>query len=54
MRRDKSFNDMQSYAFFCKTELLRGRQKTTGRKTKATETNKKMCSERTNLAIMKQ
>lgn len=41
MRRDKSVNDVQSYAFFCKTEPLRGRQKTTGRKTKATETNKK-------------
>lgn len=53
MRRDKSVNDVQSYAFFCKTELLRGRQKTTGRKTKATETKtRKMCSERINLAIM--
>ena len=54
MGRDKSGNDAQSYAFYCKTELLRGRQKMTGRKTKTTETDKKMCSERTNLAIMKQ
>ena len=23
MRRDKSFNDMQSYAFFCKTETIK-------------------------------
>lgn len=29
MGRDKSVNDAQSYAFYCKTELLRGRQKTT-------------------------
>lgn len=41
MGRDKSGNDTQSYAFYCKTELLRGRQKTTGRKTKTTETDKK-------------
>ena len=53
MGRDKSGNDAQSYAFYCKTELLRGRQKITGRKTKTTETDKKkMCSERTNLAII--
>ena len=53
MRRDKSVNDVQSYAFFCKTELLRGRQKATGNKTNTTEIKtKKMCSERINLAIM--